>query len=101
MDRLVEDLIQESMARGDFENLSGAGKPLKRQNYNPHVDFVTHKMNEIMIENGFTPEWITVRREIDEDSLAMREDIAKACCHHGNDAKWSEVKKGTVRFESY
>uniref|UniRef100_A0A8C7WSN4 DnaJ (Hsp40) homolog, subfamily C, member 28 n=1 Tax=Oryzias sinensis TaxID=183150 RepID=A0A8C7WSN4_9TELE len=28
VERLVEDLIQESMARGDFRNLSGAGKPL-------------------------------------------------------------------------
>ena len=28
MERLVEDLISESMANGDFDNLSGAGKPL-------------------------------------------------------------------------
>merc|ERR1719334_1258270 len=28
IERLVEDLIQESMASGDFDNLAGAGKPL-------------------------------------------------------------------------
>ena len=28
MERLVEDLISESMAKGDFDNLSGTGKPL-------------------------------------------------------------------------
>lgn len=48
MDRLVEDLIQESMSRGEFDNLAGRGKPLKHQASNPYVDFVTHKMNQVM-----------------------------------------------------
>uniref|UniRef100_A0A1B6D2U3 DnaJ homologue subfamily C member 28 conserved domain-containing protein n=1 Tax=Clastoptera arizonana TaxID=38151 RepID=A0A1B6D2U3_9HEMI len=69
IDRLVEDLIQESMARGDFENLSGKGKPLskKMDHHNPYVDLVTHKINQVMIENGFTPEWITLQKEIREE----------------------------------
>lgn len=46
-ERLVEDLIQESMSKGEFENLSGKGKPLKDQNNNPYVDFTTHKLNEV------------------------------------------------------
>lgn len=46
-DRLVEDLIQESISKGEFENLSGKGKPLKDQNTNPYVDFTTHKLNEV------------------------------------------------------
>ncbi|VVD05897.1 unnamed protein product [Leptidea sinapis] len=46
LERLVEDLIQESMSKGEFENLSGKGKPLKDQNTNPYVDFTTHKLNE-------------------------------------------------------
>ena len=29
IDRLVEDLIQEAMSKGEFQNLSGSGKPLK------------------------------------------------------------------------
>jgi DnaJ family protein C protein 28 len=48
MDRLVEDLIQESMSRGEFDNLAGSGKPLRHQASNPYVDFVTHKMNQVM-----------------------------------------------------
>lgn len=47
-DRLVEDLIQESMSKGEFDNLSGKGKPLKEQNTNPYVDFTTHKLNEVI-----------------------------------------------------
>lgn len=51
MDRLVEDLIQESMARGDFDNLSGSGKPLSKRmdHHNPYVDLVTHKINQVLI----------------------------------------------------
>ncbi|KAL0268423.1 UNVERIFIED_CONTAM: hypothetical protein PYX00_010376 [Menopon gallinae] len=71
-ERLVEDLIQESMAKGEFDNLKGAGKPLPESNYNPFVDFVTHKMNQVMIDNGFIPEWITLQREINDDIELIR-----------------------------
>lgn len=48
LERLVEDLIQESMSKGEFSNLSGCGKPLRKQEYgNPYVDFTTHKINEV------------------------------------------------------
>ena len=50
MDRLVEDLIQEGMAKGAFDNLSGAGKPLPERpaDFNPYMDFTTHKMNQVL-----------------------------------------------------
>ena len=45
MERLVEDLISESMAKGDFDNLPGAGKPLpQRVIYNPYEDYTTYKV---------------------------------------------------------
>ena len=45
MERLVEDLIQESMAKGDFDNLKGSGKPLpQRVIYNPYEDYTTYKV---------------------------------------------------------
>lgn len=41
-DRVVEDLIQEAMSKGDFKNLKGFGKPLSTdQNQNPYVDFTS------------------------------------------------------------
>lgn len=51
IDRLVEDLIQESINRGEFRDLPGMGKPLKDRAtaQNPYVDFVTHKLNEVTI----------------------------------------------------
>jgi len=64
MDRLVEDMIQESMSKGDFQNLPGAGKPLNLNRENPHMDKVTQKMNQILIDNDFQPEWILKQKEI-------------------------------------
>lgn len=64
-DRVVEDLIQEAMSKGDFNNLQGMGKPLSHaQSQNPYVDFTQHKINKILLDNGFTPEWITLQKEI-------------------------------------
>lgn len=67
-DRVVEDLIQESISKGDFDNLQGTGKPLSNaQSQNPYVDFTQHKINKILLDNGFTPEWITLQKEINAD----------------------------------
>ena len=64
IDRIVEDLIQESMSKGEFENLSGKGKPLDYNERNPLVDTMTHNINKILINNGYAPEWITLEKEI-------------------------------------
>ncbi|XP_050675877.1 dnaJ homolog subfamily C member 28 [Leptidea sinapis] len=100
LERLVEDLIQESMSKGEFENLSGKGKPLKDQNTNPYVDFTTHKLNEVLINNGFTPEWITMSKEIEHDIELLKEEISKDRMVLGsyplNDTdqvKWNKIYK--------
>ena len=51
IDRLVEELIRDSMAKGDFNNLRGAGKPLKYQTPNPFVDTATQKINQVRGSN--------------------------------------------------
>lgn len=76
LERLVEDYIQEAMSKGDFDNLKGCGKPLpSSQNQNPYLDFTTHKLNKILLDNGFTPEWITLQREIREDLNKLKSEL--------------------------
>ncbi|XP_076660156.1 dnaJ homolog subfamily C member 28 [Halictus rubicundus] len=77
MDRLVEDLIQDAMKKGEFSDLPGTGKPLKENTNlrNPYVDFVTYKLNEVLIENGFTPEWIQLSKEIREETENLRKRL--------------------------
>lgn len=78
-DRVVEDLIQEAISKGQFDNLSGKGKPLSHlQSQNPYVDFTQHKINKILLDNGFTPEWITLQKEIRTDI----DDLVDVLTHH-------------------
>ncbi|KAL3980139.1 hypothetical protein ACER0C_016212 [Sarotherodon galilaeus] len=72
VERLVEDLIQESMARGDFRNLSGAGKPLNKFEHNPYADPMTHNLNRILIDNGYQPPWVVTQRDIREATAQIR-----------------------------
>ncbi|XP_041258088.1 dnaJ homolog subfamily C member 28 [Onychostruthus taczanowskii] len=75
VERLVEDLIQESMAKGDFDNLSGKGKPLQKFSHSPHIDPMTHNLNRILIDNGYQPEWILLQKEIRETIERLRKSI--------------------------
>lgn len=75
VERLVEDLIQESMARGDFRNLSGAGKPLTKFEDNPYADPMTHNLNRILIDNGYQPPWVVTQRDIREGIAHIRKRL--------------------------
>ncbi|XP_052246983.1 dnaJ homolog subfamily C member 28-like [Dreissena polymorpha] len=76
MERLVEDMIQEAMSKGDFQNLAGVGKPLDFSKDNPHMDKITQKMNQMLIDNDFQPDWIMLQKEIREDLQKCRERLA-------------------------
>ncbi|KAI4901341.1 hypothetical protein NFI96_010218 [Prochilodus magdalenae] len=90
VERLVEDMIQESMARGDFHNLSGAGKPLSKFDHNPYADPMTHNLNRILIDNGYQPEWIVAQKEIRENIKKMREGLQEVRSRLGSPMKHSE-----------
>ena len=68
----VEDLILESMQKGEFNKLPGAGKPLPHEVELPGVDGMTAKLNKILINNGFVPEWITAEKDLRETKGALR-----------------------------
>lgn len=75
VERLVEDLIQESMARGDFRNLSGAGKPLTKFEDNPYADPMIHNLNRILTDNGYQPPWVVTQRDIREAIAHIRKKL--------------------------
>lgn len=91
VERLVEDLIQESMARGDFQNLSGTGKPLNKFDHNPYMDPMTHNLNRILIDNGYQPEWIVAHKEIRETITKMRKRLQEVRARLGEPMRHSET----------
>nr|XP_046255939.1 dnaJ homolog subfamily C member 28 [Scatophagus argus] len=84
VERLVEDLIQESMARGDFKNLSGAGKPLNKFEHNPYADPMTYNLNRILVDNGYQPPWVVTQRDIRETAAKIRNRLLEGRARHGD-----------------
>ncbi|XP_053182702.1 dnaJ homolog subfamily C member 28 [Scomber japonicus] len=84
VERLVEDLIQESMARGDFRNLGGAGKPLNKFEYNPYADPMTHNLNRILIDNGYQPPWVVTQRDIRDSAAQIRKRLLEGRARLGD-----------------
>ncbi|XP_062962178.1 dnaJ homolog subfamily C member 28 [Cynocephalus volans] len=93
IERLVEDLIQESMAKGDFDNLSGKGKPLKKFSGCSYIDPMTHNLNRILIDNGYQPEWILMQKEIKDTIEQLREAILVSRKKLGNPMTPTEQKQ--------
>ena len=45
--------------------LSGSGKPLKSSSdHNPYVDSHSYRLNSVLINNGYAPQWMTLESEI-------------------------------------
>ena len=73
LDILAEQRIVDAMARGEFDHLPGAGKPIELDD-NPLIPPELRMMNRIMKNSGFTPREVSLRQEI----AALRAEIA-AC----------------------
>lgn len=74
IDRVVEDLIQESMARGELNDLKG-GK-IKTPNM-PHVNQHDYYLNRVLINNGYVPEWVQAKQDIERSLKTAREAVLK------------------------
>lgn len=101
IERLVEDLIQESMAKGDFDNLSGKGKPLKKFSGCSYIDPMTHNLNRILIDNGYQPEWILMQKEIKDTIDQLREAILASRKKLGNPMTSAEQKQWNQVCEQF
>ena len=63
----VNHLIEEAMARGDFNDLPGKGKPLELGD-NPFIPREVRMMNQMLKDNGCAPRWIELDKEIRAES---------------------------------
>ena len=59
----INHLIKEAMARGDFNDLPGKGKPLELVD-NPFIPREVRMMNQMLKDNGCAPRWIELDKEI-------------------------------------
>lgn len=79
------------MEEGQFENLSGKGKPLDLS-VNPHADPAEDTLYRILSKNGCAPEWVELNKEIRSRIAQWRTALKKAWSFKGSqdDDKWIE-----------
>ena len=61
---LVERMIRESMDRGEFDDLPGAGEPIDLTE-NPFEAPELRTVHRLLRNAGFAPAWIEERKDID------------------------------------
>jgi hypothetical protein len=74
-DRAIEEIIQAAMARGEFSNLKGAGKPQDHSDYfsMPEEDRLA---NTVLKNSGFAPPEVELLKEL--DALRARLNASKS-----------------------
>lgn len=71
---LVEQQILQAQERGEFDNLSGAGKRLNLEE-NPMQPPELRMPFKILKDNGFAPYWIELGKEIDQDFVQLEKEL--------------------------
>lgn len=91
--KAVEEIIQEAIARGEFDNLPGAGKPLDMDAYFalPEEDRLAYTA---LKNAGYVPEEVGVLREIKllKEQLELAQDDERKRALH------KKIDEKTLRF---
>ena len=86
----VEKTIREAMERGEFDNISGKGKPLDL-GVNPFVPEEMRQTFRILENAGVAPDWIEQDKEIRSEKNALAQMLDR-------EARW--LKQQSARFKT-
>lgn len=75
LERIADDTIQKSMKRGEFSKLQGARKPLEKDCEHVGLDNLQTKLNKVLINSGFAPEWISLDKEIRNSIRTLKAQV--------------------------
>jgi hypothetical protein len=70
---IADRKIREAMDDGEFDNLDGAGRPIAFDD-NPYEDPAQRMAHRIMKNNGLVPGWIAECREIEAETVRLRQE---------------------------
>jgi hypothetical protein len=82
IDQLVEARVAQAAARGELDDLPGAGRPLPPDD-DPLVPETLRTAHRLLKNAGYLPEELRLRGEIREaeDLLRATDDAAARACH--------------------
>ncbi|HVU13704.1 MAG TPA: DUF1992 domain-containing protein [Phototrophicaceae bacterium] len=77
----IDEQIQDAMRKGQFDNLPGAGKPLKLDN-DAHTPEHLRMAHKLLKDNDLAPDWMTQGQEIDAAREHLIVSIRRAAREH-------------------
>lgn len=84
----IEEIIRQAQAKGEFENLSGQGRPLDlRENLFAPDSQLAHNLIQ---NNGFTLPWIADKQEITAELENWRRKLSAAWRQRLNGPTWEQ-----------
>lgn len=78
----IEELLHKAMQEGKFNDLSGKGKPLKKDEINPHADPAWELAYHVLRDAGYSLPWIETLQEIEKDIALARAELKRAWDWH-------------------
>ncbi len=81
-EKLVEEQIREAIARGDYDNLPGRGRPQDLR-INPHVHPDDRMAHDMLAAQGYALPWIEERRDLLRDRDRLLTSLRTAWERHG------------------
>lgn len=98
---LMEDIIQEGIDNGLFDNLPGKGKPLNLNRNHFAADM--EMANELLKENDLPPAWVLQRNEILAKIAKLRAEIERQWGWHEGKFAIATANRGqlTIRWDDY
>ena len=74
---LMDDILKDAMQKGEFDNLPGAGKPLKL-NDDPNTPAELRLAYKILKDNDLPPDWIAAGKDVDAGREKLLADLRGA-----------------------
>jgi hypothetical protein len=74
---LIDEQIEDARRKGHFDDLPGAGKPLKLDD-DSHTPEHLRMAHKLMRDNNIPPEWVTQGKELDAAREQLAADVRRA-----------------------
>ena len=106
--RGIDEIIHKAMQEGAFDNLPGKGKPLNVEE-NPYLDSEWQLAYHLLKQNGFAPDFIERRQQIELELADARTSLARAWAWRqqqlagGKEADWveNELRRAQKEFANW
>jgi len=96
----LDQVIQEAMAAGAFDNLPGQGKPLHLET-NPYADPADDFAYRLLKHSGFVPDWLAREQAIEREVATARSHLRTAWrWHQANPGQTKPWQAALARFEA-